>query len=71
MEEKQERDRNIVFEIVNTRTSGLAFIDIAKTADDEYGIILDDVMDYINEFLRTGTFKISKQNLIRINSKYQ
>ena len=70
-EEKEERESNLIFEIINGCYIGMTFLELAKYADDNYGIILDDVMHYTNEFLRIGTFKISKENKIILNSKYQ
>jgi hypothetical protein len=69
-EEKEERDRNLIFEIINSCYLGMTFIELAKNADDNYGIILDDVMHHTNEFLHAGIFKISKNDKIILNPKY-
>lgn len=70
-EEKEKRESTLIFEIVNSSYHGMTFLELVTVADDNYGIILDDAMWYINEFLRVGTFKISKENKIILNPKYQ
>jgi len=69
--EKEKRDSTVIFEIINSSYHGMPFLELVTIADDNYGIILDDAMHYINEFLRVGTFKISKNNNIILNPKYQ